>query len=106
MNDLLRELIKETTIDDIASNYRPVVEIIGIKLFIELSNYARGDELYFPKAESVVAPARDRRIKEEWNGYNAKALAEKYNITIKQIGKILKDEPLFGQMNIEDWLGA
>ena len=43
-----------------------------------------------------------RRIKKEWNGYNSKQLAEKYNLTTKQIGNILKDEPMIGQMSLFD----
>ena len=86
------ELIAETTLEDISENYRPVVEIIGIEKFIELSDYAKGHELYFPKVENVIAPARNRRIKKEWDGYNSKELAEKYNLTLKQIGNILKGE--------------
>ena len=89
---LTLELIAETTLEDISENYRPVVEIIGIEKFIELSDYAKGDELYFPKVENVIAPARNRRIKKEWDGYNSKELAEKYNLTLKQIGNILKGE--------------
>ena len=89
---LTLELIAETTLEDISENYRPVVEIIGIEKFIELSDYAKGDELYFPKVENVIAPARNRRIKKEGDGYNSKELAEKYNLTLKQIGNILKGE--------------
>ena len=99
---LTRDLIAETTLEDISESYRPVVDIIGIEKFIELSDYARGDELYFPKPENIIAPARNRRIKKEWNGYNSKELAEKYNLTIKQIGNILKDEPMIGQLSIFD----
>ncbi len=99
---LRRELIEDTTIEDIAESYRPVVQIIGIEKFIELSAYAKGDELYFPKPENIIAPARNRRIKREWDGYNVKELAEKYNLTIKQIWNILKDEPLIGQISIFD----
>lgn len=99
---LTRALIRETTLEDIADSYRPVVEIIGVEKFVELCEYAMGDELYFPKAESVTAPARNRRIKKEWDGYNAKELAEKYNLTIKQIGNILKDEPVVGQISLFD----
>lgn len=104
VDTLMRELMEDTTMDDIAENYRPVVEIIGIEKFVELSDYAKGEELYFPKVENVIAPARNRRIKAEWNGYNSKELAEKYNLTIKQISNILKDEPLIGQQNIFEWL--
>lgn len=93
---ITRELIEETTIEDISESYRSVVGIIGIEKFIELSDYAKGDELYFPKVENVIAPARNRRIKKEWNGYNMKELADRYNLTTKQIGNILKDEPVYG----------
>lgn len=102
VDKLTRDLIAETTLEDISESYRPVVDIIGIEKFIELSDYARGDELYFPKPENIIAPARNRRIKKEWNGYNSKELAEKYNLTIKQIGNILKDEPMIGQLSIFD----
>ena len=97
---LICSLIAETTLEDIAERYRPVVEIIGIGKFAELSEYAKGDELYFPKVENIIAPARNRRIKEEWNGWNAKELADRYNLTVKQIEKILKDEPIMGQMSL------
>lgn len=102
----MNELIEDTTIEDIGERYREIVNIIGIRKFIMLSNYARGDELYFPKVENVVSAARNRRIKKEFNGYNSKELADKYNLTIKQIQNIMKDEPPVGQMSIEEWLGC
>ena len=68
-DELTRALIEETTLEDISESYRPVVDIIGIEKFIELSEYAKGDELYFPKTENIIAPARNRRIKKEWNGW-------------------------------------
>lgn len=101
---LLQELIKDTTINDIADRYRKVVEIVGIRHFIELADYARGDELYFPKTENILAPARNRRIKKEYDGFNEKELAARYNLTIPQIRNIMKDEPPVGQMSIEDYL--
>lgn len=102
--ELLNELIENTTIDDIGERYREVVELIGIRNFVLLSNYARGDELYFPKVENVIAPARNRKIKEEFNGYNQKELADRYNLTTKQIQNIMKDEPPVGQMSLDEWL--
>lgn len=104
IDTLMRELMEDITMDDIGEKYRPIVEIIGIEKFVELSDYAKGDELYFPKVENVTAPARNRRIKAEWNGYNSKELADKYNLTVKQISNILKDVPLIGQQSIFDWM--
>ncbi len=104
MTVLERELMDDTTMDDIAERYRPVVEIIGVEKFIEISRFARGDELYFPKPETILAPARNRRIKKEYNGYNAKELAQRYNLTIPQINLILKNEPIYGQIDISAFL--
>ena len=101
---LQAELIQETRLMDIAETYKPVVEIIGIDKFVELADYAKGDELYFPKPENILAPARNRRIEQEYNGYNMKELAEKYDITIKQIAYILRNVPHPGQIDIFDWL--
>lgn len=102
MDGWLKELAGELTEEDIAEQYRPIVDIIGIELFVELADYAKGDELYFPKPESIVTPARNRRVKAEYNGYNRKELAERYNLTTVQIRNILKDEPVPGQMSIFD----
>lgn len=103
--ELLNELVSETRMEDIAERYQEIVKIVGIANFVKLSNYARGDEIYFPKIESVVSPARNRRIKNEFNGSNDKELAEKYNLTLKQIWNILKDEPPIGQMTLNEMLG-
>lgn len=104
-DELMKKIIGETTIEDIASKYRRVAEIVGVEKFIELSDYAKGDELYFPKVENVIIPARNRMIKREWDGYNIKELAEKYNLTVKQIGWILRNHPVMGQMSIFDLEG-
>lgn len=104
MNKLEQELIEDTTMEDIAERYRPVVEIIGIRKYIEISRYAAGDELYFPKPETLLAPARNRRIRKEYDGFNSKELAQKYNLTLPQIQVILKDEPIPGQMNLMEYL--
>lgn len=98
-DELLNELIEDTAIEDIGERYREIVGLIGLDNFIKLSNFSRGEELYFPKVENVVGPARNRRIKKEFNGYNHKELADKYNLTVKQISNIMKDEPPVGQLS-------
>lgn len=102
MDRLTRELLGETTIEDISERYQPLVKIIGLERLAELAEYAQGDALYIPKTDSIVAPARNRRIKKEWNGYNVRELADKYGLTPNRIRSILKDEQLLGQMSIFD----
>ena len=76
--ELIKELIADTKLPDIPDRYRAIVEIVGVENYIRLSDYAKGDELYFPKVESILAPARNRRIRKEYNGYNAKELAARF----------------------------
>lgn len=102
MDRLMRELVQETDIEDISDGYRAVAEIVGVEKFAELAEYAQGDDLYFPKLESIVIPARNRRIKNEWNGYNVKELADKYGLTTGHVRRILKDEPIYGQISLFD----
>lgn len=102
--NLREELVKDTTLKDVAERYQPVARIIGVEKFVELAEYAAGDELYFPKPESILAPARNRRIEREYNGDNMKELAERYDLTIKQIAYILRNVPDPGQMDIFDFL--
>lgn len=101
---LIKELIAETTLADIQESKKPIVEITGIEAFAALGDYAKGEELYFPTVENIIAPARNRRIKKEYTGYNEKELAKKYELTIKQVINILKDVPHPAQINMFDLL--
>ena len=78
-DELLKELIDETRMEDIAERYQEIAKIVGVQKFVELSNY-----------------------KKEFNGSNDKELADKYNLTVKQIWNILKDEPPVGQMTLDE----
>lgn len=98
--ELMKELMEDTGMSDIPDRYKEVVSIVGIENYIALSDYAKGDELYFPKVESILAPARNRRIRKEYNGYNAKELADRYNLTLPQILNIIKGMPQGGQLDL------
>lgn len=88
---LMDELVAETAIEDIADTYKPLVEMIGLENVLKLSQYFMGDKMYIPKAERLLAPARNRRIRREYNGYNTKELAQYYELTTNQILQIVRD---------------
>lgn len=89
--ELMEELEADTTLEDIAEPYRLVVEMIGLKNVLKLSRYFMGDKIYLPEAERILAPARNRRIRREYNGRNAKELAKEYDLTTNQILQIVRD---------------
>ena len=51
--ELMEELEADTTLEDIAEPYRLVVEMIGLKNVLKLSQYFMGDKIYLDR-KSVV----------------------------------------------------
>lgn len=98
--EVIRELIKDTDITDIPEKYRNIAEMTGVENYLDLCDYAKGDEIYFPKLESILIPARNRKIRREYDGWNNKQLAQKYGLTTQQIRSVIKGLPESGQMDI------
>lgn len=91
MNRQLEEkLVGETRLEDIPEAYRPLAEMIGIENLMKLAHYCMGNEIYIPKPETIFRKARNRNIKEEYDGYNEAELAQKYDLSPDSVRKILK----------------
>lgn len=84
------ELIKHIELSDIPEAYQPIVSLVGLDAFLQLCNYARGDELYFPMRETILRKVRNRLIMQEYDGYNFTELSKKYSLTVKHIKNIIK----------------
>ena len=89
--EVMDELIADTTLEDVGESCRPLVELIGLENVLKLSTYSMGDKIYFPKVDRLIAPARNRRIRKEYNGFNIKELAQAYDLTTNQIMNIVKE---------------
>lgn len=89
--ELEKELLRNTTIEDISEKYRVIVELVGIGNMMQISKYLMGDKLYFPKPDSIIRQARNRKILEEYNGYNEVELAKRFDLSVSHIKTIVKD---------------
>lgn len=78
MDELSKELTVEMFQDGL---WREIAKAIGAENVYKLAKVTGGVTVYIPRAESVVRPVRDARIKAEFNGFNHIELAEKYNVT-------------------------
>lgn len=101
------EKTQELTKDDLPELYCLIANEIGFENTLKLAKLLGGSYIYFNKIESIERPLRDRHIREEFNGYNYKELAKKYNLTEIQIRNICseiiekkKAEPLEGQITL------
>lgn len=85
----MHEWVKEIRVDDLPEVYQTVAEAIGLDSAIKLSETLGGTSYYFPKLDKLMAAIRDKKIKEEFTGYNHKALATKYSLSEIWIRRIV-----------------
>ncbi len=97
------EIIK----DDLPEIYTLLVAEIGLENAIKIAKIFGGQYIYFQKLESIERPLRDKKIRDEFNGYNFSKLAKKYNLSEIQIRNICSEiinskraSPLEGQLNL------
>lgn len=83
--------VNDIEINDLDEPYYQIAEKIGIEAAIEIAKMFQGSQVYFPKVETSCNPKRKELIKQEFNGYNYKELAEKYGFTERWIREICRD---------------
>lgn len=76
----------------ISDVYSVMIEVVGFEATLKLAELFEGESVFFKKLESAERPSRNRRILEEFNGYNFSYLAKKYKLTPNAIRAICKDK--------------
>ena len=94
MGKTSRQLVAELTLEDIPENCREFVKLVGLENFCNLVYNLGGLQIYIPKFESLTAPARDRRIIQEFDGANYQTLAIRYNISEVWVRQIVNTDRL------------
>lgn len=96
--------------NELPEPYAQIAETLGIDIAIEIARMFNGECVYFPKMTTVERPLRNRKILEEFNGYNYKTLAKRYGLTepriraiVKPIAEEKRSEPICGQMSLSDY---
>lgn len=99
------DMLKELTPEMLPGFYGQIARAIGAEAFYRLAETTGGTTVYIPKPESILRPVRDRRIREEFNGYNHRALADKYGVTERWVRALCGDGRVEGQLDMfsSDW---
>lgn len=78
------------------SDLPPQFENIAMKLGIDkaklLFKEFGGSSVYFPTEKMIYKEARDREILSEYNGFNVRYLASKYNMSEGYIRTIIREK--------------
>ena len=69
------------------------IEILGEEVAVKLFSEYGGQSIYIPKNKQSSVEARNQKIKEErLAGVHPEILAEKYNLNIRYVFKIIRDK--------------
>lgn len=95
--------------EDLTPDQRDIYDCIGAQAYERLVQRYGGLSIYVAKADSVIRSARDEKIRRDFNGYNFKYLANKYNLserTIRSITAEIRQEkqnaPLEDQLSFDE----
>lgn len=103
----VRIWIDELTADDLPEPYRQIAQLIGVKNTVSLADALGGTHIYLPKVESALRSLRDRKIRQEFTGYNYRELAHKYDLTEKWVRAIVAEDATNpDQVDIFDIIGS
>jgi Mor family transcriptional regulator len=67
-----------------------IAKEIGIEATVKLVNLIGGEVLYIPKLKYLTIPIRKEMIIKEFDGYNYKTLAKKYDVSERWVREIVK----------------
>ena len=87
--------------------YRDFVRVIGMDATIRLCKEFGGSDTYIPKVDALIAAQKRAQIRKEWTGYNAGALAKKYEVSVRWIRKIVEGDnipEIPGQISVDDFI--
>lgn len=94
---------KITNLDQLSGDQRELAETIGLDAYRKLvANYG-GMHIYICKSETVLRELRNIEICNEFNGFNYRELAKKYNLsekTVREIVSGIRNTPINGQMKL------
>lgn len=86
----IQKIIEEIRNEDLNENHLLIADIIGVYNLSKLIEVFGGTQLYIPTYKQAFKKFFYRKIKAEFNGENAKELANKYNISQSTIYRLIR----------------
>ena len=98
---------EEIRLEDLSEGQQEVAALIGPENFRKLMEVYGGAYLYIPKTDRLERMESNERIRAEFDGYNFRELARKYDLTEITIRSIVSDKvrelrarPMDGQLSL------
>lgn len=82
----------ELRISDLPPQFENIAIRVGIDITKVLFEEFGGTSVYFPTEKMIYKEARDREILSEFNGFNIKELASKYDMSESYVRAIIRQQ--------------
>lgn len=105
------DLVRDLELEDLQEQHREIAESVGMGCFLELVKTFGGSAIYIPQMREVTKMRAYRKIAEEFDGTNIKALAGKYEVSESTVYNVVREQiksgkckhpAIPGQMSIAD----
>ncbi|MDE5771349.1 MAG: transcriptional regulator [Ruminococcus sp.] len=83
------DIEKIISFEHLSGDQRELAETVGLEVYKILIENFGGCQLYIPKWETVFKEVRNKEIRKNFNGFNYRELAKKYNLSEKTVHKIV-----------------
>ena len=88
--DFMEEkILKFIKVDDVPQGCKDLVEVFGMDTFINLVEYCGGSNVYIPSKGAIAKKARNRIIKDEFDGGNYREIASRFGISEVAVRQIV-----------------
>ncbi len=99
----------EITLDQLPGNQRELAELLGMQVYIALTQRFGGDTIYIQKYSELLKNPRNAEIRRRFDGYNFSDLAREYDLSERYVRALVQDitdpvrrKPLEGQIGFDD----
>lgn len=82
----------ELKLDDLSGEQYDLAECIGIEAYIKLVYHYGGSSVYICKSDTLLKGEYYSKIKQKFNGYNFRELAQEFGIAERTVRRIVEDE--------------
>lgn len=82
----------EININELSEEQKELAECIGMEAYVKLVKNYGGTYIYICKEDTICKSERNRKIKDEFDGWNYRELALKYKLSERTVRDIVSEE--------------
>ena len=100
---MTKEMLKnasERHIDAVLYPYSDMISLGGFEAVYAFIKTYTGEEIYVPCLKKVFGQCLEKELITEYDGKNAKQLAQKYGFSLRHVQELIREEKILKRMKV------